>query len=228
MKGNRGRANKYEFRGDTAVLFLSRRGGRPELECLIDAADLPAVAGYKWNAFWAKTSSTFYVHGYRLGDPCHRKVMIHRLIMKPPPGQEVDHIHFDGLDNRRSELRNVTHSGNCLNNRAKNPSTGIRHIILRENGTYQVELRVTGTRRTQKIGCFRDIEIAKRVAVTAAKRSDAVPFPSLRGLYARVSRQFGHAERCFAHNNRKRPDVRAAIQEETRRVKERQEQWLST
>ena len=44
-----------------------------------------------------------------------RTVQIHRLIMNPPAGLEVDHINGNGLDNRRENLRIVTHQVNQCN-----------------------------------------------------------------------------------------------------------------
>lgn len=47
---------------------------------------------------------------------------MHRLILKPKQGQEVDHIDHNGLNNTRANLRVVTHSENQKNRNRPNPN----------------------------------------------------------------------------------------------------------
>jgi hypothetical protein len=42
-------------------------------------------------------------------------VLMHRVIVQPADGLEVDHINRQRLDNRRGNLREVTHQENCAN-----------------------------------------------------------------------------------------------------------------
>lgn len=56
-------------------------------------------------------------------------VLLHRLILNAPPGVDVDHINGDPLDNRRANLRFVTHQQNMENRGATSRSrTGIRGV----------------------------------------------------------------------------------------------------
>lgn len=50
----------------------------------------------------------------------------HRLIINAKPGEIVDHINHNGLDNRKENLRIVTHQMNILNSR-KNPKTSSKY-----------------------------------------------------------------------------------------------------
>lgn len=53
---------------------------------------------------------------------------MHRVILPPSPGLEIDHINGDKLDNRRSNLRVVTHAENMKNVRHKLPKNGYRGV----------------------------------------------------------------------------------------------------
>lgn len=50
--------------------------------------------------------------------PSGVKIMMHNVILKPPEGYVVDHINFDGLDNRRANLRIVSRSENAKHREA--------------------------------------------------------------------------------------------------------------
>ena len=67
---------------------------------------------------------------YALGRPhLSSPISMHRFIMNPPKGMVIDHINFDGLDNRRENLRICTQTEN-LNNR-KNLSKNINKKVIK-------------------------------------------------------------------------------------------------
>lgn len=82
-------------------------------EAIIDPGDLSLVEGRKWSvASRSEThSSRYYAQGFVAG----RVVLMHRIILDAKPGQIVDHINGDGLDNRRANLRIATPSQNNYN-----------------------------------------------------------------------------------------------------------------
>lgn len=79
-------------------------------------------ADFKWlNSFkWCFDSYGYAVHGIRK-DGKKTTQRMHALIMKTPKGMDTDHINGNGLDNRRCDLRVVSHAQNLIN-RKKNKS----------------------------------------------------------------------------------------------------------
>lgn len=81
---------------------------------LIDDEDWPLVRDYSWHA--ARDKNTYYaMASVRYGPNLKITHRIHRLILAARPGEIVDHINGNGIDNRRSNLRFVTNSENLMN-----------------------------------------------------------------------------------------------------------------
>lgn len=76
----------------------------------VDAEDFDLVSHVKWRASRQK-KTTYAV----TGNPKQGFVLMHRLVMNAQPGEEVDHINRNGLDNRRENLRLISHSKNLVN-----------------------------------------------------------------------------------------------------------------
>lgn len=75
---------------------------------LVDIQDAH-VAQYSWSVVSG---------GYLATKPNGRKdksVLLHRFIMQPPGGKEIDHINGNKLDNRRSNLRICSRADNSHN-----------------------------------------------------------------------------------------------------------------
>jgi hypothetical protein len=110
--------------------------------CLVDDADAELVLAYPWRSrdnqrhtFYVVTSATLF--GGK------GTVLLHRLILKPPPGHETDHRNRNGLDNRRGNLRVATLSQNKANGgpNSKN-NTGYRGVSLyKRDGTFAARIR---------------------------------------------------------------------------------------
>jgi hypothetical protein len=99
----------------------------------IDDDDFEMVSMHSWCA------STNSRGGYYAQTRINNKiVLMHRFVMNTPPELECDHIHHDTLDNRKSELRNVTHVVN-MTNRMKansNNATGVLGVSIDKHGSY--------------------------------------------------------------------------------------------
>lgn len=74
----------------------------------------------------------------------NKKVLMHRMIMNPGEGFEVDHINADGLDNRKSNLRICTHQQNITRTRRVN-RTGYRGVA-KDKKRYIAQLKHNGRR----------------------------------------------------------------------------------
>ena len=101
--------SQIETDGDTSVVWLS--DGTP---CYIDTADVPLVSRISWSRLKGPRTSYAKRSDGRL---------MHRIIMDAPRRLVVDHIDWDGLNNRRSNMRLVTQSENMMNRYPRHPVT---------------------------------------------------------------------------------------------------------
>jgi hypothetical protein len=102
VKGN---GNIVEFRD--GIAYLQLKGG---VEVVLDADDVGRVlSGAKWR------KSNRYVVRNAGQRPDRYTEYLHRVVMCEPVGLEVDHISGDRLDNRKQNLRPVTHAQNSQN-----------------------------------------------------------------------------------------------------------------
>jgi len=173
--------NNYEIRGDMTVIFLDRKDGT-RLECLIDTADLPRVMEfpYKWNPHWDRHTKSFYAEGKTYngrnsnGHYKREYFSLHRWIMQPPNGYEVDHINHDTLDNRRCNLRIVPRGANQQNyHRARTTSkSGIRGVRQTKSGKWLARYRRNG--KWYHVGVFATAKEAE-IAIKEA-RALAMPY----------------------------------------------------
>jgi hypothetical protein len=130
-------------------------------EVLLDRSDLERVSELKWSLTWnAKHGFTPipYVQAtdYRGGKG--KKVYLHRLVMDAKPGQVIDHIDGNTLDNRRRNLRVATRSQNAQNRRAVGRS-GYLGVEVHEGG-FVARTQHKGVRHY--IGLFKTAEDAAR------------------------------------------------------------------
>ena len=76
---------------------------------LVDDEDYEYISSFKCHLM--KSIFTNYASFSYYG----KTTLIHRFIMEPPDGLEVDHIDGNGLNNQKSNLRVVTHEENAKN-----------------------------------------------------------------------------------------------------------------
>lgn len=169
--------NDYEIRGDEVAIFLNRKDGS-KLETLIVMADLARAMEFPWawSAHWNSTTQSFYVegkgyHGRINGKDCKRgHYSLHRWIIQPKEGFEVDHMYHNTLDNRRYNLRELpkgTNQQNYAGARRDNKTSGVRGVRWNEY-TNKWIAKFRKNKIDYQVGCFNTLEEAE-IAVKAAR-----------------------------------------------------------
>ncbi len=127
------------------------------LVVLIDDEDYAWLSLNKWMAEAASNSSrTHYAVRWMTNNQGQRRALrMHRLIIGAKPGQQVDHIDGDGLNNQRSNLRVATCTENQRNSRLRMDNTsGFKGVSWKkQNNRWQASIRVS--RKKTHLGYFR-------------------------------------------------------------------------
>ena len=127
---------------------------------LVDEADLERVSLYNWSLLVPNPACLHgaYAQAWITGEEGNkRRTTLHRLIMQAMPGQLVDHINGDGLDNRRCNLRLVTREQNQRNRRARNGSD-YKGITKTPSAKWRARIEVEG--QSRHLGLYETKEAA--------------------------------------------------------------------
>lgn len=91
---------------------------------IVDDEDYDFLTQWQWNAL--PSGNTFYAQRKSR----KKTVYMHRLILGiTDPKIKCDHINRNGLDNTQANLREATHTQNCINSIRKPPASGIRGVF---------------------------------------------------------------------------------------------------
>jgi hypothetical protein len=137
----------------------------PDLFAMIDEEDAERVLAFKWRVLESDHATTLYAKtNTTLASGKRTGLQMHRLILDAPPTHHVDHINFDGLDNRRSNLRLCTVRESIWHRRklASNTSGYIGVLPLGNRWLAQMYSRDGQKRRNIRIGTFDSPEEAAR------------------------------------------------------------------
>ena len=104
---NQKQYNKYDLTGEYGIGWTSK-----DEEFWFDLEDYDKIKNYCWCI-----DANGYVINY------NEKIFMHILIMNPNNGDCVDHIKHLKFDNRKSELRIVSHSQNNMNKKKQKNNT---------------------------------------------------------------------------------------------------------
>lgn len=127
---------------------------------LVDDEDFAELCRFRWYAFTSHTGLLYAVRSGQSGETS--MVRLHRQLLGARPGQIVDHINRNTLDNRRVNLRIATLSENGQNRKANGacPYLGVNFHKRGGPHPWYFRLRAHGKRYTR--GCFTSAEAAAR------------------------------------------------------------------
>ena len=146
--------NKYDLSGEYGIGYTSKGE-----EFYFDLEDYDLIKNYTW-----------YVgdKGYIKAE--NEDITLHRVVMRAKEGDVIDHIFHKKFDNRKSQLRFVTHSQNQMNRDiGKNNTSGHRGISWHKK--YQKWIAQIGVMGKLKyLGLFSDIEDAIKARKEAEEK----------------------------------------------------------
>lgn len=145
--------NDYEILDDHAEIILRDKHGDEIGRALIDLEDVERCKQYKWYRRIGTGNTNYCMASISNGTKSGgKKIFLHRFIMDYWTNEkEIDHIDMNGLNNRKENLRIVTHSKNMSNNK----NTGVKQV---PSGNWQAA--VCRNYKTIYIGTFHTKEKA--------------------------------------------------------------------
>ncbi len=151
--------------GNTAFITLTKG-----YIATIDAADVALVEGVNWCATTDPHNRTVYALRGALIDGRWTTIKLHRQIMDPPHGLQVDHISGDGLDCRRDNMRLATRAQNVHNSRRSRANTSGFKGVSWHVGGQKWQAMIWGRGKNKHLGHFTTPEEAHQAYVEAAER----------------------------------------------------------
>ena len=114
---------------------------------LIDDEDYELVSQHKWRLHSCGINS--YARTFLNG----KKPMMHRLILAPPPGMDIDHVNHNGLNNKRCNIRICTRTQNQANSKPRKGTSKYKGVSWSNTEKkWRAFIRMNGKGRT--IGRF--------------------------------------------------------------------------
>lgn len=141
--------------GDLAFIPLTKG-----YEAVIDAVDVPLVAGKNWCAAVAKNTVYAVTRTSTKGGVKAKTLHLHRFLMSAPANLEVDHKDCNGLDNRRKNLRLATRAQNQQNKQISRSNTsGFKGVSwCAQSKKWRATVCLNG--KTKRVGTYATPELA--------------------------------------------------------------------
>lgn len=134
------------------------------LKAIVDDEDYQLISQFNWCSNKGTRNTTYYaVRGTRIKGK-YQRIFMHRLIAQARPGEIVDHINHDTLDNRKENLRIGTQALNQLNRRHLGGSSPYKGVSF-----YKPTLQWLASFQGKHIGYFDNQSDAARAYNAKAK-----------------------------------------------------------
>ena len=154
--------NEIVVKGDIAEISLYNTAQKVVGVAIIDREDLPKICNDKWylSVYGYATRQT---HGGRPGK-------LHRLVLKARDDDEIDHINRNRLDNRKANLRFVSHQENLHNiSRAKNNTSGCTGVSFYDQKGFRYwRARIKVNKKEISLGYY----LTKEEAIEARREAE--------------------------------------------------------
>jgi hypothetical protein len=121
---------------------------------IVDDDDFELVNKYKWH--YSKASKNYGRAKSTSG------IAMHRLIMKAEKGQEIDHINGNTLDNRKTNLRFVTHFNNQKNMKKSIANKSGYKGVSWHNKAKKWQSHIMIANKNMYLGLFNDVKEAAK------------------------------------------------------------------
>lgn len=130
---------------------------------LVDEEDYEKLIKYKWHAINGKYAAR------SVWDGLNKKktmVLMHREVLGNPEGLDVDHINLNTFDNRKVNLRAITHQHNCFNRPGLEGHSRFKGVIKSAKGKWAARISISG--KGINLGSYKTEEDAARAYNVAA------------------------------------------------------------
>lgn len=141
--------------------------------CLVDDEDFEWISSHSWQYRSRYASRIIYLKKVD-GKRKNTTITLHRLILEKhnlnPRNKEIDHINGNPLDNRKENLRIVTHLQNSYNQKiASNNTSGYKGVSYsKEKNKWTTQIRFN--KKLHYLGDYSSLEKAARVYNEAARK----------------------------------------------------------
>jgi hypothetical protein len=132
---------------------------------IVDDEDYERLSEWKWHVVNGKYAARSVWDGK---SKTKKMVLLHREVMSATDGFDVDHINLNTFDNRKANLRVVTHQDNCFNRPGLSKHSKHKGVYKLPNGSWASKIKVG--EKAHNLGTYKsEIDAAKAYNVAALK-----------------------------------------------------------